>query len=167
MTRKSRVRRSLLLCAHFLRNLAFFRAGRYRGERKKRNQYWMVVTNNCLDHCVLEWCKLFAEPKGKHHWRKIIDDEAAFGAQLLTATRMTQAEFDDYIVDMRTYRDKFVAHLDEEAVMDIPPLRPAQRAVHALYTHIAQNESGYFAEVLDGAGAFYSKYFRIARREVN
>jgi hypothetical protein len=110
---------------------------------------------------------LFAEPKGKHHWRKIIDDEAAFNARLLAATRMTQGEFDDYVKSVRTYRNKFVAHLDEEEVMHIPALRPAQRAVHVLYTHIIHNESGYFAEALDAGAAFYSRYFRLARREIN
>ena len=64
MTRRERVRRLFLLCTHFLRNLAFYRAGRHRGQLKRKNQYWTVVTNNCLDHCVLEWCKLFADPKG-------------------------------------------------------------------------------------------------------
>lgn len=167
MTRRSRVRRIYLLCAHFLRNLAFYRAGRYRGQLTRRNQFWTVISNNCLDHCVLEWCKLFAEPKGKHHWRRIVGDQALFSAHLLAAVKMTQAEFDQYIVVMRTYRDKFVAHLDEEEVMNIPALRPAQRAVTALYTHVRTHESGYFSEILRSAGTFYSNHFRLARREFN
>jgi hypothetical protein len=157
----------LLLCSHFLRNLAFYRAGRYRGQLKRKNQFWVTVGNNCLDHCVLEWCKLFADRKGKHHWRKIVDDEAAFNARLLTAVRMTQTEFNQYIGVMRTYRNKFVAHLDEEEVMNIPVFRPAQRAVQCLYTHIVKNENGYFTEVLDSAATFYSSHFRLGRREVN
>lgn len=156
----------LLLCTHFLRNLAFFRAGKYRAARKKTNQYWIGVTNNCLDHSVLEWCKLFADPKGKHHWRKLVDDEATFNGTLLTSVRMTQAEFDAYIKSMREYRDKFLAHLDEDAVMKIPALRPAQRAIHTLYSYILRNESGYFPVPPGGAASFYSTCFRLARREV-
>ena len=79
---------------------------------------------------------------------------------------MTRQEFDEYIKIMRTYRDKFVAHLDEEPVMHIPALRPAQKSVHELYAHIFRNESGYFPEIIVTAAACYSGYFRLGRKEI-
>jgi hypothetical protein len=41
---------------------------------------------------------------------------------------MTASDFVDLAKKMRRYRDKFVAHLDSEAKMDIPPLTAALAA---------------------------------------
>ena len=146
MKRRLRVRRTFLLCSHFLRNFAFYRAGRCRGQLIRKNQFWVTVSNNCLDICVLEWCKLYADAKGKHHWKKIVDDQAAFECQLLQCLCMTHAQYNDYIIEMRTYRDRFVAHLDEDETMIIPVLRPARRSVALLYSHIQNVESECFSE---------------------
>jgi len=69
------------------------------------------VNGNFLDICVLEWCKLFGDPCGKHYWGKIISDRMGFFQGLLNELKMSESEFNAYVTEMRAYRDKYVAHL--------------------------------------------------------
>lgn len=148
MTRRDRVRRVFILCNHFLRNLAFYRAGWRRGGvdqeptlRRRENQFWRNVNANFIDLCVLEWCKVFGDAKGKHHWSKAITSQAEFEQQLLNRLRMTREQFAAYIAEMRRYRDKFVAHLDDEPIMYLPRLRPAKSSAAFLYHYLLSNEN--------------------------
>jgi hypothetical protein len=66
LTRKDRLRRVVLVCCSFIRNLAFFRTGREHGRHLLKPSaesaaFWRQVDSNCIDMCVLEWCKLFSE----------------------------------------------------------------------------------------------------------
>lgn len=160
MTRRKRVRRVLILCCHFLRNLAFYKSG-WRGRTPlRREQFWVTTNGNFLDHCVLEWCKLFGDPRSKHHWRKVVTDQAAFFADLLRTLKLTEAQFEAYIEEMRTYRDKFVAHLDLDETMHIPRLRLARRSVAYLHDYVLAHEDdgGFFPEAPPKAARFYSLY---------
>ena len=114
MTSRQRLRRVGTLCCHCLRNLAFYMAGWRDGALKIKGQFWVNANGNFLDIAVLEWCKLFADTSGKHFWRKIISDSDGFWEGLLRELGLSEAQFDDYVTQMRTYRDKFVAHLDSE-----------------------------------------------------
>ena len=101
MTRRQLLRRVGILCCHFLRNLAFYMAGWRKGELIFKDQFWVNANGNFLDICVLEWCKLFVDKRGKHHWRKVITDQASFYDGLLQAVNLTEAEFEAYIEIMR------------------------------------------------------------------
>jgi hypothetical protein len=73
--------RVAIVCCHFLRNLAFYRAGwqydTYLRERSHRtpDQFRVNANSNSLDICVLEWCKLFGEKRtrGKNHWLHVAE----------------------------------------------------------------------------------------------
>ena len=158
MTRRQRLRRVALLCLHFLRNLAFYKAGYHGRAPKRKTQFWVSANANFLDHCVLEFCKLYGEPSGRHYWQKVVTDQAAFQAGLLVALRITSNQLDAYIDDMRTYRDKFIAHLDLDEVMHIPYLRKGRKAVSYLYNYLRthEDEGGFFANAPDTAKEFYS-----------
>ena len=80
---------------------------------------------------------------------------------------MTEAEFDAYIEEMRTYRDKFVAHLDSEEVMNVPKLRVARKSVSFLYDYLLsyEEEDGCFNDAPSKASRFY-KYFAMQGRQV-
>jgi hypothetical protein len=86
--RRDRLRRVVILCRSFAINLAYYRAG-WSNEQKhmldpaKSGNFWRVVNGNFLDICVLEWCKLFADQRGKHYWGTIVKDPAGFKAGLL------------------------------------------------------------------------------------
>ena len=53
---------------------------------------------------------------------------------------MSEVEFEAYRLDVRAYRDKFVAHLDERNEMDIPRLEPALVSIYYLYAYLLENE---------------------------
>lgn len=53
---------------------------------------------------------------------------------------MDDAAFQDEIKGMRHYRDRFVAHLDDLPVMDIPVLKAAEEAVWFYHHHVVTHE---------------------------
>jgi hypothetical protein len=54
---------------------------------------------------------------------------------------MTASDFEGLAKKMRRYRDKFVAHLDSDAKMDIPPLAAALAANSFYHGHIVRAEA--------------------------
>ncbi|MHB1331050.1 MAG: hypothetical protein ACYCY1_00515 [Sulfuriferula sp.] len=166
MTRSRFLRRVGILCCHFLRNLAFYEAGWKKGELVTNDQFFVNANGNFLDICVLEWCKLFADNREKHHWRKAITDQAAFFAALLPTLKLTEAEFESYIDAMRTYRDKFVAHLDLEETMYPPKLRTARKSVSFLYEYLLAHEEvdGCFHNAPQRASRFYEYFYCLGRK---
>jgi hypothetical protein len=79
--------------------------------------------------------------KGQHHWRKIVTDGIVFKASLLNHLELDEANFQQYVDTMRTYRNKFVAHLDSDRTMNIPKLDVAKRAVWFYHAHIVRQEA--------------------------
>ena len=167
MTRKQRLRRIGILCCHFLRNLAFYKAGWRKNKLIFNEQFWVNANGNFLDICILEWCKLFGEKRGQHYWQKVITDQPAFLTQLLHAVGLTEVEFNVYIEEMRTYRNKFVAHLDEDKVANIPRLRTALRSAAYLYDHLRNDPIAkqYLPEAKHSASEFYAIMYRHAYQE--
>ena len=89
------------LCRSFGRNMAYYRAGwamlrpgvwerpqelQHLFETNPDSKYfnpdsgnfWATVSNNFLDMCVLDWCKLFGERDGNYSWKRIFTDPDAF-----------------------------------------------------------------------------------------
>ncbi len=75
---------------------------------------------------VMEWCKLFGSRKDRHCWAKVVTDPSRFEAELRLHLGISGNTLSGYINEMRTYRNKFLAHLDDLLVMDIPFLDRAQ-----------------------------------------
>ncbi|MBI2059330.1 MAG: hypothetical protein HYT87_06105 [Nitrospirae bacterium] len=149
-----------ILCCHCLRNLAFYRAG-WRGRTPIfGGQFWRSVNGNFLDVCVLEWCKLFGDERGKHYWRKVISHPDAFFQELLGEIGVAESKLDEHIKEMRTYRDKFVAHLDDEEVMQIPTLTITLKSVSCLYDYLLANEGEpeFFSDAIKYASTFYRRF---------
>jgi hypothetical protein len=148
MSRRDRLRRVVILCRNFTVNLAYYRVGR-RSEhlplqdypRHARASFWRAVSGNFIDSCVLEWCKLFADPKGKHHWSRIVSDPANFETQLMNHLGIDETAFEKEIGVMRQYRDKFLAHLDSDEVMNIPALDIAKQAVWFYHAYLVRHEA--------------------------
>jgi hypothetical protein len=141
MTRDARLRRCLILCCHFARNLAYYRARRVGGDLARPGEdFWTSADGNFIDMAVMEWCKLLGDDRALHGWRKIVSDPTAFERDMLASVGVTAEEFKVVISSMRRYRDKFLAHLDSDAVMLIPDLEVAQKAAWFYYRHIWANE---------------------------
>lgn len=160
MTRSQHLRRVAILCCHCLRNLAFYKAGWENGKFKFKGQFWVNANGNFIDIAVLEWCKLFADNRGKHFWRKVISDDVTFERDLLAELGLTETEFDDYVNQMRTYRDKFIAHLDSDEVMHIPLIQTAVNGAVYLYDYLLENEEtgGCFADAQKSGLKFYENF---------
>lgn len=139
-TETQRLRRVLLLACHFSRNLGYNRAGMSFRRSWISEEYWKTVTINCLDVCILEWCKLFADPHDPHHWQNVVSTPAAFQGDLYKRLRVSAERFDAYRVSTRRYRDKFLAHLDSDLVMEIPTLDLALSAACIYYSHVRDVE---------------------------
>jgi len=154
------------LCCHFLRNLGFYKSGWRKGELIFREQFWVNANSNFIDICVLEWCKLFGDKQGQNSWRKVITDQTAFFAGLLQTLDKTESEFDSYVMEMKTYRDKFTAHLDSEEVMNIPNLKVARKSVSFLYDYLLANEEedDCFHDAPPKASCFYRHFYSQGRK---
>ena len=130
------------------------------------DQFWVNANGNFIDICVLEWCKLFGDKRGQHSWKKVITNQDAFLKGLLLAVGKTQPEFDSYIEEMKTYRDKFVAHLDSEEVMNIPKLKIAKKSVLFLYSYLLANEeeTNSFHDAPPKATCLYRQFYSEGRK---
>ena len=144
-----RRRRVVLLCCSFMRNLAFHRDGRDTEVQRKlleprhpHGAFWREVHGNFFDRSVLDWCKLFADGKGKHHWRRAVESPDRFEMDLYAALDITVGEFAELVERVRCYRDKFVAHLDEEREMFVPALEKAKSAIVFLHERLVQQAGG-------------------------
>jgi hypothetical protein len=150
LTPVERQRRVVRLCCSFMRNLAFHRAG-MQGEVQfnlfarthPQGAFWREAHGNFIDICVLDWCKLFADPQGKHHWRRVIDEPDRFKADLCATLGVTVAEFATLITQVRRYRDSFVAHLDNERMMRLPTLELPKRSIAFLHERLPQVARSY------------------------
>lgn len=142
LTHEQHVRRVAILCCHTLRNLALYRAYHYHPTGVKLGQFWSAVNGNFLDSTVLEWCKLFGDPKGKHFYATVVDDPTIFATDMYAHLGRTPDEFEAMRKEMRKLRDKFIAHLDEDLVMDIPVMDTAKGSVSFLYDRLRAQEAG-------------------------
>ena len=165
----------VILCASFARNVAYYRAGQSqigsaaRSPSHACSAFWTQISANFLDIAVLEWCKLLGDEKDKHFWRNVVTDPPAFEASLLAHLEMTASDFVDLAKKMRRYRDKFVAHLDSDAKMDIPLLTAALAADSFYHGHIvgAEADAGDLFGLADTSDKFakgYEQCFKEAER---
>jgi hypothetical protein len=163
MTRRERLRRVGILCCHCLRNMGFYLSWYEAGTPFRNEQFWNTSHNNFLDIALLEWCKLFGDEKGKHRYSKVVVDPAQFKIELLADLALTDTAFTDYIKQMRTYRDEFVAHLDDKDEFNtfyVPDLTIAKTSVIFLYGYLLAQEAANdtFHEAPKSAVEFFNEY---------
>lgn len=147
LSKRDRLRRVIILCSSFIRNLAYYRAGQAQevssllDENSQNVSFWRQANSNYIDICVLEWCKLFVEANGRHNWRRVISDQTGFEAGLLSHLGINADAFKNQREETRHYRNKFVAHLDEGSTMNIPRLDIALESVRYLHGHLISKET--------------------------
>jgi hypothetical protein len=172
MTRKDMLRRVVLLCCNFGRNLAYYRAGQSAdgvqllAETARNASFWRQANSSFLDIAVLEWYKLFGDKKwGKYHWTKIVSDAMSFEAGLRSAAATDPDDFDKWITAMRRYRHKFVAHLDLDRKMYIPMLDTAYAAVSFYHAYVVncEGQPGDLEGLTDTPAKFKSGYEQCVR----
>ena len=144
LTKSEQFRRVTLLCCHFVRNLAYHLADKISPvEFERAGEFWITVHSNFIDCCVLEWCKLFVDTKnrnpGEHRWDNVVADKARFEAELFQ--HIDQTQFQTLVDAMRTARNKFIAHLDDQNNEDTSAMDVAQEAVQFYHNYIVMNEA--------------------------
>ena len=60
---------------------------------------------------------------------------------LLSSLQICDTDFNQYVQQMRTYRDKFIAHLDDQNSMQVPKLTIARRSTIYLYDYLLAHEA--------------------------
>ena len=165
MNRRTRLRRTGILCLHFVRSAAYYRAWNALPVEKRREQFWRTLNGNFIDICVLEWCKLFGDLRAEHHWSKCVSDCTTFACGLRAKTGLNAHEFEAFRVEMRDYRDKFVAHLDNLNSMRIPRLQPALESVRYLYDylHNVEDDIDAFHDTPRSANVEYQRFLAEGR----
>lgn len=59
---------------------------------------WILLSNNCLQMAVVEWCKVFGSPQNnKTHYTKCIDPLEGI---------------ENTVKEMKEFRDKYISHYD-------------------------------------------------------
>jgi hypothetical protein len=167
ITRRERIRRVAILCVHFARNLAFYRAGMKDGELIKINPFWKAANFNFFNQSILEWCKLFADKKGKHYWGKVVADKTKFEHGLFETIEMESEQLEKYSDELRKCRDKFIAHLDSELEDYRPFMDTAYKCIEYYYQYIIdnENEGDFIPEFPDNLNALYNDCNKLAENE--
>lgn len=139
MSDRSRIRNCYRLCQSTIRNAAYYRGAASLGSFDPSNQFAVTARNNFLEMAFLDWCKLFSEKRGKHHWSKILPDEPSFMSALLSDLAITEAQFKDFTQSVAHYRDKVIAHADIYDVIDIPKLDTIISSTIYLYEKLREH----------------------------
>ncbi len=98
---------------NFSTNYAYYKAGYKANISDNSPDFWIRVQNNFLDIAILEWSKLFLKSRNnKYHWSKIVKNRDNF--------QNLVKDYDHSYIEI--YRDKFLAHLDNKVVINMPKL---------------------------------------------
>jgi hypothetical protein len=169
LTLEERTHRVATLCAHCLRNIAFYRAGFRYGRMRFRvdRQFWINANSGFVDIAVLEWWKLFVEHNGKHGWRRVVSNPRQFQTSLYRRLGFSAEQFVSYAKSLSDYRNQFVAHLDDESYYFVPRLRMARRSAAHLYDQLRTDPKSrvFVPDMVESAAQYYSRYYQHAIRE--
>ena len=152
MDRCTRLQRTSALCQHTIRNLAYVQVLSERKTEWSHIHFWICAHNNFLDVGILEWCKLFTDVSGKHHWTRTVSNRAKFEMLVHSAAGMSKSEFSEYCEQLRWYRNRFLAHLDEDLSFRLPKMEPAIASAKTLLQWLLERE--------DDCAAFPADHYR-------
>lgn len=169
MADPKKIRRIGTLCLNCICNIASYRAG-WDGKKKLKvdSNFWTRVNGNFLDMATLDWCKLFLELSGKHHWSKIYSDKKKFRNDLFLSINMSEKDFDIEAMEIKKYRDKYLAHLDEPAKIYYPKTDIMLNSSFHLFRQLVNDPQTRIA--LSGAlidpQTFYDQFHKAASKEI-
>jgi hypothetical protein len=115
-----------ILISVFVHHHAYYKSLSALSSRiKDNNSFWESMILAYRELAVIEWCKVFGSRKENLHWTKTPIGKTAeqaredFRCRLLSKTGFNQEQWEIYHRDMLIFRDKFVAHLDMNGVMQV------------------------------------------------
>ena len=140
--REKLLRRVGLKCADFARQLSYHRALNEHKDGFKLN-FWIYVFNNAIDIAVLDWFHLFGYHNDDLHWKQVVADIDSFRQQLFCQVNMTEDEWKSYREEIKTYRDKDIAHIEVRPTSHVPEMSIALQAVTCYYEHVLNELTGF------------------------
>lgn len=131
------------------------------------DDFWRQANSSFLDSAVLGWCCLFADREGRQHWRTVVGNNSKFENDLLKHLKMSKGSFRKYAKGVLRYRNKFVAHLDEDLVAYIPRMKIARLSASFLYDYLIKDpiakKSISYDDML--SGEYYVGLYRHGKNE--
>jgi len=122
LIQRERTWRTMQIAISCINNIAAYKANWQKIDGVDKlivdRHFWVLMNGNFLNVAVLDWCKLFAESNGKHHWSCSFKNE--WKEQLFARMAMSQSKFKKELGLVNEYRSKFVAHLDDPIAMNYP-----------------------------------------------
>jgi hypothetical protein len=98
----------------FIQHLAYYRVlNKLYNDMRQRSEFWTTTINAHLLRAIIDWCMVFGTESNELHWKKVVTGkniQRDFRRHLLSASSMTQNQWDDYWRDMTTFRNKYTAH---------------------------------------------------------
>lgn len=86
--------------------------------------------------------------------------DATFKERMLASTNMRKTDLDRIHGSIKSYRDKFVAHLDSEETMNIPTLGEALKLASFYYAEV-RNLCSSTQDWPQSLDAFYDEHFKL------
>ncbi len=133
------------ICCHFTRNIAFHQAGIRKSNNAFKIYFWIIANGNFAEIAILEFCKLFGSKNDKMMWANIVTNKEDFKKNIEVETELKFSEFEEYVKEVKKYRDKYLSHFDEE--VKLPSLEIAKKCVFLYYNYVIS---------LEGEGGFPS-----------
>ena len=164
MTKNERFRRVARLCCYCAVNVAYYRAWWAGKELVTNDDFFVNANSNALDIAVLDWCILFTERRGKHNWRKVVPETGEFLPELYAQLKIDENCFEGHCLKMKTYRDKFLAHLDEDRLMHIPDLTITLNSVVFLYGILQDEDAALLNNLPTELGQYYQERLAHGKR---
>ena len=161
----SKARRVFLLTNHCIANIAAYRVNWQQNENSKEIvidlDFWVRANGNFLDIAVLEWCKLFAERDGKHHWSKVFKNRQEWSQLFLAHMNLSSKQFHKELSKIKKYRDRYVAHLDDPIPTNYPLTEIMLTSASYLYDALRYDPTtkNYLIGVYDSSAQFYERKF--------
>ena len=172
MTDEGRTRRTFQLANFCIANISAYRVNWKTVAQKKElrvdNDFWKRANGTFFDMSVIEWCKLFADSKGKHHWTKTFNDRSKWKQDLLQHMSMKEEDFDCELLKIKSYRDRYVAHLDEPKSMNYPLTEVMLKSTFFLYDSLKNCASTkiHLGPIYDSAEQYYLRLMNEYNQEI-
>jgi len=98
----------------FIHHLAYYRVlKRCYDESGQKSEFWTRTIDAHLLRAITDWCMVFGADSNQIHWKKVaFDDEAqcSFRLRILSDVRFTKEQWDNYWLEMTTFRNDYAAH---------------------------------------------------------
>lgn len=168
MDRETLLRRVVLTCRDYIREISYHRAMLPYTDHLRTN-IWIYTFNNFINMAVLNWCHLFGNHSDDLHWLNIIEDSNAFKDELLQTIGISFEEWKLYRKTITDYRNKDVAHIEVRPEGTVPQMDNAIIAVCFYYSKaLAELKSlGSYTELPNDLEQFNNEVSTLAINYVN